>query len=69
MLGDDALLYIAYVMIMRCLSVHPLSQLLGGAAVHPQLIAVTAAPPSSWDKGCTDKHHRISADECIISLI
>ena len=34
-LRDDALLYIA-------LSVHPLSQLPGGAAFNPQLVAMTA---------------------------
>ena len=37
-LGDDALLYIAYVMFIWA----PLSQLLGGAAVDPQLISMTA---------------------------
>ena len=36
----------------------------------PKLIAMTAnaAPPSGWDKGCPDKHHRFSA-ECMVSLI
>ena len=37
-LGDDALLFIAYL----CLSGHQLSQLLGGAVVDPQPIAMTA---------------------------
>ena len=49
---------------MLYFSGHPLSQLLGGAAVHPQLIAMTA----DWDKGCPDKHHRFSG-ECTVSPI
>ena len=39
---------------LLCLSWHPLSQLLGGAAVS---LGLTAAPPSSWDKGCSDEDH------------
>ena len=53
----------AYVMLIWA----ALSQLLGGAAVDASLIAM-AVPPSSWDKGCPDKHHRFSG-ECIVSLI
>ena len=41
-----------------CLSKHPSSQLLGGAAVssHYYQLGSTAALPSSWDKGCPDEH-------------
>ena len=42
-LEDDALLNIAYVM----LSGHPLSLLLGGGAVYPQLVAITAGCSST----------------------
>ena len=42
-----------------CSSGHPLSQLLGEAAVSVIAISLrsTAAPLSSWDKGCLDKDH------------
>ena len=72
---------------LGCLSWHPLSQLLGGAAVSSQQSllftatrwscsqppantiswGLTAAPPSSWDKGCPDKHHIGNVYECIVS--
>ena len=43
---------------LLCLSGHPLSQILGGAAVsshYYQLgVICTVPPPSSWDKGCPD---------------
>ena len=53
---DHAPLYIAYVMHIWA----PLSQLLGGAAVDPQLIAMTADCSStcSWDNCCPGKNHR-----------
>ena len=51
--GDDALS-------TKPLMLIPLSQLLVGPALNSDIFisqGVTAAPPSSWDKGCPDKHH------------
>ena len=53
-----------------CLSRHPLSQLLGGASVSSYYYqqGSIAVPPSSWDKGCQDKHQISNVEECIVSL-
>ena len=47
----------------------PFSQLPGGAAVssHCYHLELTAAPPTSWDKGRPDKHHIDNVQECIVS--
>ena len=30
-------------------------------------LGLTAVPPSSWDKGCPDKHYIGNVEECIVS--
>ena len=42
-------------------------KLLGGTAVNAISWGSTAVPPSSWDKGCPDKHHIENVKECIVS--
>ena len=56
-LGDDALLYIAYVMLI---GLH-LSLLAGGTAVcgHSLHLGLTGIPPSSRDKLCPDSASQV----------